>query len=247
MSEDHPVQRPIPPQALAGLISEAQNTLHFMAEMGCKGFDFSKEGMEVFGHLGKKRARPRTVRDSLEGIRADMGDCRRCGLHAGRGTIVFGSGNPAARLLFVGEGPGYDEDRIGQPFVGAAGQLLDKIIQAIRMTRGSVYICYVVKCRLPNDRRPEPGEIQACAPFLERQIACVQPEFICALGAAAAQTLLQTTTLISDLRGRFYDYKGIRLIPTYHPAYLLRSPDKKKEVWEDMKMLMREMGHETGA
>jgi DNA polymerase len=143
--------------------------------------------------------------------------------------------------MFVGEAPGFDEDQQGVPFVGKAGQLLTKIIQAINLTRDQVYICNVIKCRPPGNRDPEADEILACVPFLNRQIASIQPEFICALGTFAAQTLLKTTLPISKLRGRFHDYNGIRLLPTFHPSYLLRSPDKKREVWEDMKLLMNEM------
>ena len=179
--------------------------------------------------------------DSLESIQTDIGDCRRCKLAQHRTRIVFGEGSPSARLMFVGEAPGFDEDQQGMPFVGKAGQLLSRIIQAIDLTREQVYICNVIKCRPPGNRNPEPDEILACSPFLNRQIASIQPEFICALGTFAAQTLLKTTQPISLLRGHFHDYNGIRLLPTFHPSYLLRSPDKKREVWEDMKLLMNEM------
>ncbi|MFH0997839.1 MAG: uracil-DNA glycosylase [Pseudomonadota bacterium] len=179
--------------------------------------------------------------DTLESIQTDIGDCRRCKLAQHRTRIVFGEGSPSARLMFVGEAPGFDEDQQGKPFVGKAGQLLSRIIQAIDLTREQVYICNVIKCRPPGNRNPEPDEILACSPFLNRQIASIQPEFICALGTFAAQTLLKTTRPISLLRGQFHDYNGIRLLPTFHPSYLLRSPDKKREVWEDMKLLMNEM------
>jgi uracil-DNA glycosylase len=179
--------------------------------------------------------------DSLESIVTDMGDCRRCKLSTTRTHIVFGAGSPSAVLMFVGEAPGFDEDQQGVPFVGKAGHLLTRIIQAINLTRDQVYICNVIKCRPQGNRNPEPDEIMACSPFLKRQIASIQPEFICALGTFAAQTLLKTTQPISRLRGRFYDYNGIRLLPTFHPSYLLRNPDKKREVWEDMKLLMNEM------
>jgi len=155
---------------------------------------------------------------------------------------VFGAGNPQARLVFVGEGPGFDEDRQGQPFVGAAGQLLTRIIEAMTLTREQVYICNIIKCRPPGNRDPETDEIQACSPFLTRQLKAIAPDFIVALGSFAARTLLETTVPISKLRGRFHDYKGVKLLPTYHPAFLLRNPDKKREVWEDMKKLMLEMG-----
>ncbi len=180
-------------------------------------------------------------RDFLESIVRDMGDCRRCKLSATRTHIVFGTGSPSASLMFVGEAPGFDEDRQGIPFVGRAGQLLTRIIEAINLTRDQVYICNVIKCRPPENRNPEPDEIIACAPFLNRQIAAIQPDFICALGTFAAQTLLKSAQPISKLRGRFHDFNGIRLLPTFHPSYLLRNPDKKREVWEDMKLLMNEM------
>lgn len=178
---------------------------------------------------------------ALESIVTDMGDCRRCKLSTTRTHIVFGAGSSSASLMFVGEAPGFDEDQQGMPFVGKAGQLLSRIIQAINLTREQVYICNVIKCRPPGNRNPESDEILACSPFLSRQIAAIQPEFICALGTFAAQTLLKTTQPISRLRGRFHDYSGIRLLPTFHPSYLLRNPDKKREVWEDMKLLMNEM------
>jgi uracil-DNA glycosylase family 4 len=181
------------------------------------------------------------ITDSLDSIMMDIEDCRRCKLSETRTRIVFGTGNPTATLMFVGEAPGFDEDQQGLPFVGKAGQLLTRIIQAINLTRDQVYICNVIKCRPPGNRNPEPDEIQACSPFLNRQIASIQPEFICALGTFAARTLLQTSQPISMLRGQFHDYNGIRLLPTFHPSYLLRNPDKKREVWEDMKLLMNEM------
>ncbi|MFZ0243614.1 MAG: uracil-DNA glycosylase, partial [Desulfobacterales bacterium] len=180
--------------------------------------------------------------ESLESIRRDLGECRRCKLANGRQNIVYGIGSGQARLVFVGEGPGHDEDVQGQPFVGAAGRLLTKIIEAIGLDRESVYICNIIKCRPPGNRNPHPDEIDACSPFLKRQIAAIAPEFICALGSFAAQTLLQVTTPISRLRGRFYDCMGAKLLPTYHPAYLLRNPEQKRAVWADMQLLMRAMG-----
>jgi len=181
----------------------------------------------------------------LQDIRLDLGDCQRCRLAKDRKNIVFGAGNSAAKLVFVGEGPGFEEDQQGEPFVGPAGQLLNKIIAAIRLTRAQVYICNIVKCRPPRNRNPQPDEIKTCFQFLERQIAAIRPDLICALGTIAAQTLLNTAEPISRLRGRFHDYKGIRLLATYHPAYLLRNPERKRDVWEDMKMLMKEYPYET--
>ena len=175
--------------------------------------------------------------DGLSGIRADIGaDCRRCKLCTlGRSQIVFGVGNPKARLMFVGEAPGEEEDKRGEPFVGRAGQLLTKIIEAIGLARDQVYIANVIKCRPPGNRNPEPDEVEQCEPFLFRQIDAIQPRVIVSLGKFAAQSLLKTMDPITRLRGRQFDYRGAALIPTFHPAYLLRNPSAKREVWEDMK------------
>jgi DNA polymerase len=177
---------------------------------------------------------------TLDEVRGHLGECTRCKLHAGRKTIVFGVGTPKARLVFVGEGPGADEDAQGEPFVGRAGQLLTRIIEAIQLRREDVYICNIIKCRPPGNRNPEPDEIAACEPFLKAQLAAIKPELICALGTFAAQTLLRTKEPISRLRGRFHAYEGIPLLPTFHPAYLLRNPHEKRTVWEDMKLLQKE-------
>jgi DNA polymerase len=174
--------------------------------------------------------------DTLPVIRQDLGDCTRCKLHAlGRRQIVFGVGHPEADLMFVGEAPGADEDIQGQPFVGRAGQLLTKIIEAIGLRREDVYIANVIKCRPPGNRNPEPDEVEQCEPFLFRQIDTIQPKVIVALGKFAAQSLLRTADPITRLRGREYRYRDAILIPTYHPAYLLRTPSAKRDVWEDMK------------
>lgn len=177
---------------------------------------------------------------SLAGVREVLGECTRCKLYKGRTQIVFGVGNPQAWLVFVGEAPGADEDEQGEPFVGRAGQLLTRIIEAMKLTREQVYICNIIKCRPPANRNPEPDEIAACEPFLVAQLQAIRPKLICALGTFAAQTLLRTKEPISKLRGRFHDYHGIPVLPTFHPAYLLRNPNEKKTVWEDMKLLMRE-------
>jgi DNA polymerase len=177
----------------------------------------------------------------LTAIREDIGDCQRCKLARTRTNIVFGSGNPHAELVFVGEAPGFDEDRQGLPFVGRAGQLLTKIIESINLTREDVYICNVLKCRPPENRNPEPDEVQACGGFMRRQLASIKPKIVCCLGTFAAQTVLQTAMPISKLRGSFHDMDGIRVIATFHPAYLLRSPDKKRDVWEDMKQIRAEL------
>jgi uracil-DNA glycosylase family 4 len=175
--------------------------------------------------------------NGLERLRAHIGDCTRCKLHAqGRTQVVFGVGNPKANLMFVGEAPGADEDRLGEPFVGRAGQLLTKIIEAIGLARGDVYIANVIKCRPPGNRNPEPDEVSTCEPFLFEQIDLIGPRVIVALGTFAAHALLKTDVPISRLRGRVHDFRGgSRLIPTFHPAFLLRSPDRKRDVWEDMK------------
>jgi DNA polymerase len=175
--------------------------------------------------------------DTLEAIKTDIGPaCTRCKLCTlGRSQIVFGVGNPKARLMFVGEAPGEEEDKRGEPFVGRAGQLLTKIIEAIGLTREQVFIANVIKCRPPGNRNPETDEVAACEPFLFRQIDVIQPKVIVPLGKFAAQCLLKTMEPITRLRGRQYEYRGAILIPTFHPAYLLRNPSSKREVWEDMK------------
>jgi len=174
--------------------------------------------------------------DALAAVRADIGDCTRCKLHRlGRRQIVFGVGNPSADLMFVGEAPGHDEDVQGIPFVGRAGQLLTKIIEAIGLSRDDVYIANVIKCRPPENRNPEQDEVETCEPFLFQQVDIIKPKVIVALGTFAARALLRTLDPISRLRGHVYEYRGAKLIPTFHPAYLLRNPASKREVWEDMK------------
>jgi uracil-DNA glycosylase len=177
-------------------------------------------------------------RRTLDEVRRELGDCRRCKLCAGRKQIVFGAGNPKARLVFVGEGPGAEEDAQGLPFVGPAGQLLTKMILAMGLKRDDVYICNVVKCRPPGNRNPEPDEISACEPFLRAQLESIGPEVVVALGKFAAQTLLRESTPITRLRGQWRTYQGMKLMPTFHPAYLLRNPAEKKPCWEDLKAVM---------
>jgi len=192
---------------------------------------------DLFAEPGIARA------DSLEALRAAIGDCRRCKLAPHRTNLVFGVGNPHARLVFVGEGPGHDEDLRGEPFVGRAGQLLTEIItKGMRLRREDVYICNVVKCRPPGNRNPEPDEVTSCEPFLLRQLGLIQPEVIVALGKFAAQTLLRSKVPITQLRGRWFDYQGLRLMPTFHPAYLLRNPGDKRLVWEDIQKVMEALG-----
>ena len=178
----------------------------------------------------------RSAAEALTAVRHDIGDCTRCKLHTlGRRQVVFGVGNPRADLMFVGEAPGADEDIQGIPFVGRAGQLLTKIIEAIGLSRDDVYIANVIKCRPPENRNPDPDEVATCEPFLFQQIDAIQPKVIVALGTFAAKTLLRSQDSISRMRGRVYDFRGAKLIPTFHPAFLLRSPDRKRDTWEDMK------------
>ncbi|NOY28984.1 MAG: uracil-DNA glycosylase [Planctomycetes bacterium] len=180
---------------------------------------------------------------SLAVMQAEVAACTLCPeLASARTQTVFGVGNPQARLCFLGEAPGADEDRQGEPFVGPAGQLLNKILGACRLSREDVYLLNVLKCRPPENRNPEAEEAQNCRHFLDQQLQLLNPEFICCLGAVAAQNLLGTTSAIGRLRGRLHDYRGIRVVCTYHPAYLLRNPAAKKHTWDDMKLLMREMG-----
>jgi len=211
--------------------------LEYFGELGVNGIR-----MDSTWHARGAPAEASSVNDSrphllpLAAIREDLGPCTRCKLHTlGRKQIVFGVGNPNADLMFVGEAPGADEDIQGEPFVGRAGQLLTKIIEAIGMKREDVYIANVIKCRPPGNRNPEPDEVEQCEPFLFRQIDTIKPKVIVALGKFAAQCLLRTSDPITRLRGREYKYRDAILMPTYHPAYLLRTPSAKREVWEDMK------------
>jgi uracil-DNA glycosylase family 4 len=180
--------------------------------------------------------------EALKAIREDIGDCTRCRLHTGRTKIVFGVGNVNADLMFVGEGPGADEDAQGEPFVGRAGQLLNNMIAAMGLKREDVYIANVVKCRPPGNRTPEKDECDICSPFLLRQIGVIQPKVIVALGAVAAKNLLAMNDSMANLRGRWYDFRGSKLAVTYHPAYLLRDPRQKKEAWKDLQMVMKFLG-----
>jgi DNA polymerase len=179
----------------------------------------------------------------LRAIREDIGDCTRCKLHRlGRKQVVFGVGNPQADIMFIGEAPGADEDQQGEPFVGRAGQLLNKMIEAMGLRRADVYIANIAKCRPPGNRAPERDECETCSPFLLRQIDVIQPKVLIALGAVAAKTLLQVNAPMSELRGQWYDFRGTPLAVTYHPAYLLRDPRQKKEAWKDLQMVMRHLG-----
>jgi uracil-DNA glycosylase len=179
---------------------------------------------------------------ALQAVREDIGDCTRCRLHKGRKNIVFGVGNVNADLMFVGEGPGADEDEQGEPFVGRAGQLLNNMIAAMGLKRSDVYIANVVKCRPPQNRTPEKDECDTCSPFLMRQIEIIRPKVIVALGAVAAKNLLAVNDSMANLRGRWYEFKSARLAVTYHPAFLLRDPRQKKEAWKDLQMVMKYLG-----
>ena len=184
----------------------------------------------------------RVENDSLERIREDLGECTRCRLHKRRNKIVFGVGNPRAELVFVGEGPGHDEDVQGLPFVGRAGKLLTQMIEAMGLRRDDVYICNVVKCRPPENRKPEDDEIATCSPYLYRQLDVIRPKAIVCLGATAAQALLKTKDSISRFRGHWLDFRGTKLLVTYHPAYLLRNPNAKGDVWKDLQKVMAQLG-----
>jgi uracil-DNA glycosylase len=208
------------------------------ANPGRPAISSSDRGNNTLSADAVPMALSRNAAEALATIRTDLGDCTRCKLHTlGRTQIVFGVGRPDADLMFVGEAPGADEDIQGVPFIGRAGQLLTKIIEAIDLKREDVYIANVIKCRPPQNRNPEPDEVETCEPFLFRQIDVIKPKVIVALGKFAAQGLLRSLDPISRLRGRVFDYRGAKLIPTFHPAYLLRNPSSKREVWEDMKLV----------
>ncbi len=266
------------------IIANLKSYLEYLREMGIESMTASEERpKEVFLNSSPLPSMPPT----LEEVRKELGDCRRCKLHRTRRTLVFGEGNKKATLMIIGEGPGYEEDVQGKPFVGRAGQLLTKILQSIHLQREEVYITNIIKCRPPQNRNPEPDEIQTCYPFLLKQIHAIQPQIICALGTFATQTLLKTDAKITTLRGRFYEFTplespaihggdinkssiplaesslrhrkgegkapsfltgfaGIKVVPTYHPAYLLRNPERKREVWEDMKKISQWMADHVG-
>jgi len=253
---------------VASLIGEVGNYFRFLAEAGCPGFDCSAQSLEILKSWGQKPSpalrepEPKHVKaaqdhrsqssaygqkcnfctpeNALTAVRAELGNCRRCPLSQNRLHLVFGEGNPQAKLVFVGDKPGIEEDRSGKPFLGEPGQLLTKIIEAgMKLSRNQVYICDAVKCRPPGDRNPKSDEINACLPFFNQQMAAIKPDFICVLGETAAQILLKTDLPISQIRGQFYNYMGIKLMPTFHPADLLRYPEKKRAVWEDVKKLMK--------
>ncbi len=212
----------------------------YLQEIGVRDLDVGNAPPAAAPEPTAPRSRPPAAPEHAEALRVirdDLGECTRCKLHGGRNKIVFGVGNPAAGLMFVGEGPGADEDAQGEPFVGRAGKKLDEMIQSIGLAREEVYIANIVKCRPPNNRDPEKDEIETCLPFLIRQIEAIAPKVIVALGSPAAKTLLNTRTGITRLRGEWHDFFGIPVMPTFHPAYLLRAytRENRMKVWEDLK------------
>jgi len=212
-------------------------------ERPAKGGLFEDEERLIEAEIKSSAAPDSSDAPTLEALQREVAGCTRCGeLASTRTQTVFGVGNPRARLCFLGEAPGADEDRLGEPFVGRAGQLLNKILEACNLRREDVYILNILKCRPPGNRNPTPDEAHNCRRFLDRQLALIQPEFICCLGSIAAQNLLGTMESIGRMRGKVHDYRDIRVVCTYHPAYLLRNPSAKKQTWDDMKLLMREMG-----
>ena len=204
----------------------------------------SKPGLPVATGPSLFEGAGKITGETLLKVREDLGECARCKLHKTRNKIVFGDGSAKAQLVFVGEGPGADEDAQGLPFVGRAGKLLTQMIEAMGLQRSDVYICNVVKCRPPGNRQPEPDEVEKCSPFLFRQLDVLQPKVIVCLGATAAQTLLQTNRGISHFRGQWMDFRGYKMLATYHPAYLLRNPAAKGDVWKDLQKVMAELGLE---
>jgi DNA polymerase len=247
------VKAPNPSPSLADLAAELRFRLEALRALGWR------PGLRLRPHaevapvrvLAPRPAAPASAGASgererrqaaLAALAAEVRECRQCALCESRQRTVFGVGDPCARLMLVGEAPGAEEDRLGEPFVGRAGQLLDDMLAAMGLDRGRVYIANIVKCRPPQNRQPEPREALSCLPFLRRQIAVVAPELICALGATAAKTLLGTPAPIGRLRGRFHDFDGIPLMPTFHPAHLLRAPEDKRLAWADLKQILAHLG-----
>ena len=227
---------------LRDALGAVRSQFEYLAELGFESIEAPPAAEQLaacpVGVVKSDAAAP-CRHETLEEVAADLGDCQRCALGAGRNRLVFGVGNPNARLLLVGEAPGREEDQKGEPFVGEAGRLLDRILFAIGLQRHDVYICNVLKCRPPQNRDPQPDEVATCEPCLIRQIAALQPQVIVALGRFAVQSLLQSKIPISRLRGEWHEYQGVPLMPTYHPAYLLRNPQGKQDVWEDMKAVRK--------
>lgn len=224
-------------------LASARSQLEYLRDLGIESLDAHLPAAKQDHHGAMKAA---SLRETLVAIRNDLGECQRCGLAASRTQLVYGVGNPSARLVLVGEAPGREEDLKGEPFVGEAGRLLDRILLAMGMRREDVYICNVLKCRPPNNRDPQPEEVATCEAFLIRQIAAIGPQVIVGLGRFAVHSLLKSRVPISQLRGEWQSFQGIPLMPTYHPAYLLRNPEGKRDVWTDMKEVMRRLNSEAG-
>ncbi len=240
--------------AFLDIVSDVRMHLEYQKALGVRSIETALSGTVGVSTLPASEATPEkktgpgisktapAPSTGLSAVREEIGDCTRCKLHKGRTHIVFGEGDPKAVLVFVGEGPGQEEDQQGRPFVGAAGQLLtDIIVKGMKLKREGVYICNIVKCRPPANRNPEPDEIEACEPFLIKQLQAINPAVIVALGNVAVKTLLKTDKGITALRGKWQTYQGIPLMPTFHPAYLLRNPKDKKLVWEDVQQVMGKM------
>jgi DNA polymerase len=243
------------PTAAGDILLALRQSLSQMAQWGCKGFDCSAqalatlarwprpaqtgaakgEGLKAKSGSGAPAA---ASLETLDAIRADLGECGRCALSQNRSHIVFGEGNPKARIVFIGPAPGVEEDQSGRPFAGPAGQLLDRIIEAMKLSRDQVYLCNVIKCRPNAEQGPQAEEIHACRGFLARQIAALQPKVICTLGDCATQAVLETSRPLVEMRGRFHDRGALKVMPTFHPADLLQNPELKRAVWEDMKKIM---------
>ncbi len=227
--------------------SDLANELAFLRELGYTHLDIadrpkSAEGMSTQSAVDLSDPGALHSIESIEQLEAIASVCTKCRLSTGRTQVVYGTGSPNADLMFIGEAPGRDEDIQGKPFVGRAGQLLTDIIKAMKLTRDDVYIANVIKCRPPENRNPEPEELEACRPFIQRQIELIKPRVIVTLGKFALQSLTGKMYAISAARGSWLDYKGIKVMPTYHPAYLLRTPGAKKDVWQDMKKVMAQLG-----
>jgi len=222
-------------------LASARSQLEYLSDIGVETLCRDAAGVEMAQDIDASKS----LDDTLDAIREDLGDCQRCGLGVSRKELVYGVGNPNARLVLVGEAPGREEDQKGAPFVGEAGRLLNRILQAMGMQREDVYICNVLKCRPPDNRDPQPDEMATCEAFLIRQIAAIKPQVIIGLGRFAVHSLLKSKVPISRIRGEWQSYHGIPLMPTYHPAYLLRNPEGKRDVWEDMKEVLRRLNAET--
>ncbi len=218
-------------EAMGTVVRAVRQYIHYMQQLGVDELPLQVSPEALAGSS--------SAQATLEQLETSVRDCTRCKLHRSRTQVVFGSGDPSADLVFVGEAPGEAEDRRGEPFVGPSGQLLTRIIEAIGLRREQVYILNIVKCRPPNNRDPHPDELASCRPILQAQLDCLQPRVVCALGRFAAQALLQTDESISRLRGRFHTLGEIPVMPTYHPAYLLRNPHEKRVVWQDMQAIQK--------